>query len=231
MVAPVVVAEQPLETTAPVESLIEGAKPEGVEKTADAPTGAADESAKPEDVKADDKTLDGGVKVEASKPEPIQYEAFKLPDDFQAAPEQIEKFTGVLSGLGLSQEAGQKLMDLHGETLKNAVEQMRQAQVDEFAKTNARWVAEFEKQSGNRRDTLVNDAKWAISQLVPNAEKRKEIWSVMAFTGAGNHPAMINLMASVAKKLREPSAPQPSVPGNRGKGGSPEERRYGSNAR
>lgn len=168
--------------------------------------------------------------IEVAPLEPITYEAFNLPEGFEAPAERIEAFTGLLNEYSLSQEAGQKLMDLHAETIKQVGDQMAQHQIDAFAETRSGWVKQFDKQAGNRRDTILNDAKWAIGEVVKDDKARQELWNVLAFTGAGDHPAVINAFASAAKRMRERSAPPQGLPA-KAQPTNPAERRYGTPAR
>lgn len=168
--------------------------------------------------------------AEETKPEapaaPI-YTEFKLPEGFKAAPEQIGAFTEVLGKYSLPQEAGQELMDLHTNALKSAAEATTQGQFDTFEQTRRTWREDFFKSAGNRSDTVANDAKQAIKDLVPDTAKRNELYEVLKFTGAGDHKAVINLLAAAGRKLRERSAPPQGVP-MRGQSQSAAERRYGA---
>ena len=176
------------------------------------------EAAKPDAAPAE------GEGVQAA-PAPA-YQDFTLPEGLQAAPEQMTAFTGVLGKYGLTQEAGQELMDLHAETLRQMQTQMEQRQQDVFAETRRGWVAEFEKGAGNRRDTILNDAKFTISEVIKDPKERAELWNVFAFTGAGDHPAVINALAKVAKKLRERTAPASPVPQTPERGANQADRSY-----
>lgn len=167
------------------------------------------------------------VKAEPDKPAAPSYADLKMPDGVVSDPIVMGAFTGVLGEFGVAPEAGQKLLDLHANVMTQAVEAMAQHQQDVFSETRRTWIAEFDKSAGNRRDTILNDAKWAISDIVKDTKQRQALWDVLAFTGAGDHPAVINAFASVAKRLRERAAPAPGLPQNGAKSGSPADRRYG----
>lgn len=223
--AAIVAAEAPAEAAveAPAPSAVEGADEAAPAAEPEAPAAEAEPVAPAEGE---------APPAEAAPAEPVEpvapvYETFTLPDGFQAAPEQIEAFTGVLGKYGLTQEAGQELMDLHATSLKAMGEQLQQHQMDVFAETRRGWVQDFDKSAGNRRDTILNDAKWAITELVPDEKARTALWSVLAFTGAGDNKAVIGAFASAAKRLRERAAPPPPVP-PRGKPQSAPDRRYGA---
>ena len=158
---------------------------------------------------------------------PEKYE-FKLPEGFKAAPEQIAAFTDLLGSVDVrTQEGAQALMDLHTKALKDYAEATAQRQQDVFAETRAKWVKDFDKQAGNRRDTILNDAKWTIGEVFKDAKDRQAFNDFLSFTGAGDHPLMINALAKVAKRLRERTAPPQGVP-MRGEPTDPATKRYGA---
>ena len=228
---PAAPAAQPIES-APAAPVVEAVPPAESSVIAEAPEPAAEVPAEkpaetpavvPEGEAPKAEGEDGAPAVAA----PIVYEDFKLPEGFQAAPEQITAFTGVLSEFGLNQEQGQKLMDLHAETLKKATAAMAEQQQDAFAKTQRTWREDFYKTAGNRADTMANDARRGIALLVPDAAARKELLYVIgeSCSGVGNHKALIGAFASAARKLSERGAgpspqPTPRVPGDKA------ERRY-----
>lgn len=223
--APAIVVEAPVSpepvAEAPAASIVEGAEAAAPATEGEPEAPAAEAAAAVEAEAAPAET------VEAVEPIKPVYETFNLPEGFQAAPEQTEAFTGLLGKYGLSQEAGQELMDLHATSLKAVGEQLQQHQQDVFSETRRSWVQAFDKSAGNRRDTILNDAKWAITELVPDEKARTALWSVLGFTGAGDHPAVINAFAASAKRLRERAAPPPPVP-PRGQPQSAPDRRYGA---
>jgi len=227
-------APAPVEAAAPAETLLEGA-PEAaaVAEPAAEPAAEPEAPAEPEAAPIAEPAAEPAPEAaapEAEKPPaeaaaPV-YEDFTLPEGFQAAPEQIAEFTGLLTEAKLDQETGQKFMDLHAKSLQAAVEQMSQRQVDTFEQTRSGWRTDADTRFGNRRDTIINDAKFAITQLVPDAKAQKELWGVLGFTGAGDHPALISAFAAAAPRLRERPAPPGGLP-NTGAKLNPAERRYG----
>ena len=152
------------------------------------------------------------------------YEDWTIPEGVTMPPEQIEAYNGLIGKFGLPQEAGQEIMDYGAQLIKQAHEQMAQQQVDAFESTRGDWRKEFDKQAGNRRNTILDDAKSAIRSAVPDEKARSELWNVLAFTGAGDHPAVINLLAAIGKRDRERGAPGPSI--NTQPNVSPAQRRY-----
>ena len=213
---------------APVEAVVEApaaaaAAPEAAPAATveAAPEPAAEEPKPAEDAPAEPEKAPEPVKAEEPKPEAAAepapeaapaYAEFKLPEGLQVAPEQLEAFTGLLAEAKVSQETGQKFMDMHGQVLKQYAADLDQRQRDVFDETRADWRKLVDKQFGNRRNTVVEDAKWAIEQIVPNEKARKDLWGVLAFTGVGDHPALIGALASAAKLLRERAAPPRGLP-------------------
>jgi hypothetical protein len=153
------------------------------------------------------------------------YEAFKVPEGLTLPDERVAEFTGVLGKYGLTQEAGQELLDLHASNLSQMQTQMDQRQRDAFADTRRSWREDFYKSAGNRSDTMANDAKWAITQLVKDTAQRKELYTVLDNTGAGDHKAVIGLLARAARVMREQDAPPQGLP-PRGPARTAAERRY-----
>lgn len=164
----------------------------------------------------------------AAEPVAPVYTDFSLPEGLSAAPEQVEAFTGVLGKYGLTQEAGQELMNLHATALKQAADAMAQRQQDVFVETRRGWVQQFDKGAGNRRDTILNDAKFAITSTITDAKERAALWQVLGdVTGAGDHPAVVNLLGKIGARLRERNAPPSPIPNNAAKSANPADRRYG----
>lgn len=154
------------------------------------------------------------------------YEAFKLGEGLELAPEQSSALNNLLGKHNLSQEAAQEIVDFGSSILKGAQERLQQQQHDVFADTRRGWVKDFEKMAGNRRNTMLNDAKQAIADALPDQKQRTELWQVLAFTGAGDHPAVIRLLSNIGKRARERGAPASTTPANT-KASDPADRRYG----
>jgi hypothetical protein len=225
--APVIVAEAaPTPDVAP-EPVVEAAPTaEPADDPAPEPTPEPEATAEPAVEAAPEAAAEPVVEAEA--PPAIVYEPFKLPEGLQAAPEQTEAFSAVLNEYGLTQEAGQKLMDLHAASLKAYAETTAQHQQDAFAETRAGWVKEFDKQAGNRRDTILNDAKWLINDTIKDTDERNALWNAFAVTGAGDHPAVVMALGKIAKRLRERAAP-PQGMAARPQAANAADRRYSSN--
>ena len=225
-------AEIVSEPITPSAAAVETAAPEVVVEAPAEPTEAA-EPAKPAEPVAPASAAAAEPAAPETAAEPVApvYQDFAFPEGITAQPEQITALTGILGKYNLTQEAGQELVDLHASTFQawtdQATEKMAQAQRDAFEETRAGWRKDVDKRFGNRRDTVLNDAKWALGELMPDAKKRSELHQMLAFTGAGDHPAMIELLSAATKKMRERTAPARGLPPKNAPA-SPADRRYGA---
>ncbi len=221
----------PVAETAPVEAAPEAAAEEpplaAEEITTDAEPAAPAAEETPATA-AEAPAEEAEPAAEAPVVELPTYEPFELPEGISLVDEDLGELTAVFGKYGLSQEAAQELATFGAERIKRGVEQvqeqMAQHQQDVFNQTRQGWVKEFERQSGNQRNTILNDAKSAIKDAIPDDKQRAELWDVLAYTGAGDHPAVINLMAAIGKRNREGKAPGPSLASSNS--GNPADRRY-----
>jgi len=149
--------------------------------------------------------------VAEAEPVAPAYEAFKVPEGLTLPEERVAEYTAILGKHNLTQEAGQELIDLHASALGQMQASLAQHQQDAFADTRRTWREDFYKSAGNRSDTMANDAKWAITKLVTDAAQRKELYTVLDNTGAGDHKAVIGLLARAARVMRERDAPPPGL--------------------
>lgn len=220
--APAVLSDSPpaAEPEAPAGPAPEAPAPEPAPApAAEAPAPAPAEGEKP--------AAEAAPAAEAPAVEAPKYaEVLKVPEGVTLAPDKMGAYADLLGKHNLSPEVGQELMNFGADFVKETQAKMAQQQVDVFTETRRGWVQDAQKQFGNKFDTTVNDAKFAITQLVPDKKARAELWNVLAFTGAGDHPAVIGAMAAAAKVLRERGAPGKGLPQNGAKTGSPAERRY-----
>lgn len=207
--APVVAPESAPVTDTPI-APVESAPVADTPKDSEAP--------KVEDAKADE------TPAEVQPAAPV-YTDFKVPEGAKIDPAKISAYTNILGKYGVSQEGGQELLDFHANAVGQVIEQVTQQQRDIFADTRRQWTKSASKEFGNRYDTVLSDAKWAIQQFGGNKTQVKELLSLYDFSGAGDHPAEIRAWANVAKKLKERQAPATPI-GQRANTGAPWEKRY-----
>lgn len=135
-----------------------------------------------------------------------------MPEGVTAEAPIMSAYTNILGKFNIPQEAGQELIDFHVAQVKATADHIVQSQQDEYSKMRQGWVKDFQKQYGNRQDTVLNDAKWAVSQFGGDKKQQAELWGVLNMTGAGDHPAVIRAFANIAKAHKERSAPQHGNP-------------------
>lgn len=150
--------------------------------------------------------------AETKPGEPFKYEAWKLPEGAELPPDVQAAATNLFGKYGLTQEASQELVDFHFAQMKRQSEALEQRQRDVWAETNRKWRADVDREFGNRRNTVIGDAKHAIAEAIPKEADRGALWDVLSLTGAGNHPVVIRTLAALGRKLRERGAPQPGRP-------------------
>jgi hypothetical protein len=161
------------------------------------------------------------------KPEAPKYtEVLKAPAGLTVTPEQMTAYADILGKHNLPPEVGQELMDFGGSVIKQTEEKMVQRQNDVFADTRRGWVSDAQKRFGNHYDTTVNDAKAAVMRLIPDKKARAELWNVLGFTGAGDHPAVIGAFAAAEKSHKERAGAAQGKPMNGQRSENPADRRY-----
>lgn len=135
-----------------------------------------------------------------------QYEPFTLPEGFSATPDQMAAYTGLLSEANVSQEIGQKLIDLHIAEISRLREAEQQRQRDVFNEMRTGWRDEFERDpqiGGNRRQTTLNSVVGFLRHYASDADHLQRVMQVAEFTGWGDNPDMIKLFANAAKGLAQ----------------------------
>lgn len=163
---------------------------------------------KKDEPKVDDKVDDKSVlnkddKVDDKKDDkaivPEKYEAFKVPEGFVLDEAVAAKAGELFKGLGLTQEAGQKLVDFYAEQAKTAAEEPYKAWADQ----QKEWKDEITK---TYNDTQLGEIKSNFSKMLAatvDPTVAKEFREAMDFTGAGNHPAFVKLFDKLSKLLGE----------------------------
>lgn len=191
-VEPVVVVADP---TAAVESKVETEKP-------------VDE--KPLDLKAKEPTLLAEEpKAEDKKDEPAAvvvpetYE-FKAPEgQTDLDPAMIEAATPVFKELGLSQEQGQKLVDLYAGKMLPEVAQTIQGQTLELLGLGdiAKWseMTKTDKEIGGAKlaETMVHAAAGRDKFATP------ALRALLETSRMGNHPEVVRMFAAIGKSIGE----------------------------
>lgn len=188
----------------------------------------APEAAKPaEPEKKPDgaKAPEGEKKQEGQTAEPAPlpvYEAFKLPEGFEADKERLGEFTKALGEFetGAKDHAsthafGQKLLEFHVGELERNLTRQQEAFATAWAKQKTDWKDAFLKDpeiGGNRAMTTVDAALSFIRTHGGTEKQQQEFRQLMEDSGLGNHPAMIRMLANATRNMSEgrPLAAKPS---------------------
>lgn len=171
---------------------------------------------------------EGEAEVEAAPEAPaITYENFNLPEGVRFNDEQLSTFTELAAAHNLDQPTAQSLIDMHVQAMQAYDASTLQRQTDAFNDMRADWRNQFDERAGNRRNTLLDDAKFAVTDTIKNADERKAFWGALGMTGAGDHPDVIIGLAKIGKRLREGAAPPKGLPAKANGGVTPWARRYG----
>lgn len=142
------------------------------------------------------------VKPEA-KPEgaPEKYEAFKIPDGYEANEPVLTEATGVFKDLGLSQGQAQKLVDFYSKISANAANEG----VKLWQDTQTAWRDEVKNApdiGGAKLGQVMATINKAIN-TIGDAKVISEFREAMNITGAGNNPNFIRAFYALAQKLTE----------------------------
>ncbi|HEV2674142.1 MAG TPA: hypothetical protein VGV37_06330 [Aliidongia sp.] len=156
---------------------------------------------------------------QAEKPAMV-YEPFKTPEGVTLLPEQVDNYTKVLSEHGISQEAGQALLDRHLAACteyaamvdKGVLERQHQAFAD-FRANEAKKIMGDPVLGGagfnttkvavaEMRDHFVSDAPRGSDRY---KAEMAEFNQFLSNTGAGDMLPLWRLLNNVARKFKEPA--------------------------
>lgn len=153
------------------------------------------------EAKVDDKAAaDGKKPAAASEATEIDPGKFTLPEGFKADEKLMASFVGVLKDTKVSQEVGQKFLDLHA----NVIKQVSEANTKAWDTTKTAWEGEVKADKEIGGDKLTPTVQ-SISKLIDSfgAEGAKAFRTALDITGAGSNPAIIRGLAKLAAKLTE----------------------------
>lgn len=163
-------------------------------------------------------------KDDAAKPEakpagaPEKYEPFKVPEGFALDPAVATEAGTLFKELGLSQDAGQKLIDLYSAKTAAAAE----APYKLYAETRQKWQADVkaDPEIGGKLAEVKTTVSRALD-AVAGSELSKQFREAMDLTGAGDHPAFIKAFYKLAQAVGEGTIVKgggPTVPGQKASG-------------
>ena len=133
---------------------------------------------------------------------PEAYADFTLPEGVTLDAETVKEATAVFKELNLPQAAAQKLVDFYTGKMQAAMD----APMQLWKEQQEKWVAEVkaDPQLGkNLKGTLSNISKAIDTLAEGNPKLATEFREAMDFTGAGNNPAFIRMMAAIAARVTE----------------------------
>lgn len=168
--------------------------------------------------KKPDANADKPVVAEQPTEKPAQvYTGFKLPEGIKLADEDVGRYTGILGKHGVTQEAGQELIDMHLAELTKATQAIEKRQLDVFQSTREDWKQQYREDpeiGGNRQATSMKNAVDTINKIFDGRPaQRDEFLKMLDWSGLGDHPEMIrslNLIHNIIRK-QQPQIVAPPV--------------------
>jgi hypothetical protein len=148
---------------------------------------------------------EGEVKPEPKPGAPEAYADFKLPEGVELKAPTLEKATATFKELGLSQEAAQKIVDLHIAEIQAAAK----APVDAYDEMRAEWKAKAQADpdigsfTGSKALGMKEDIGRALDAL-NDKQLKTDFQYAMDLTGLGDNAAFIKVASKWAKSVIEP---------------------------
>jgi hypothetical protein len=144
--------------------------------------------------------------IPAPAPAPDAY-AFKAPEGYTVDDKLVAEITPIFKELGLSQDAAQKLFDVHAKTLIDAAK----APEADYTRMRQEWTAKAKSDPDMAKatngdkvglDAVKLDMGRALNAL-GDPGLAQEFKSAMDLTGAGDHPAFIKTFWKLAQFVTE----------------------------
>jgi len=180
------------------------ASPEGVAGAeGDAPAGTfLSDAAKPA-------AAEGVAKPEGEAPATFDLAAIKLPEGVTLDEEVGKAFSDLFNNAELSpQERGQQLLDLHvkslGDLQTQANEAMQTAARETWTKMNDEWRGQIKDLPEFKANPDAEAGK--VLQALKAVGADEKFFQAMDLTGAGNHPAVMQVLHRLSKPFIEGSA-------------------------
>lgn len=171
----------------------------------DAPAATFLSGAKPED---EAKPAEGEAKP-AEAPAAFDVASVKLPEGVTLDEEVGKSFTDIFNNAELSlQERGQQLLDLHVKALSDlqisAAETFKTTAQGEWTKMNDEWRGQIKDLPEFKANPDAEAGK--VMQALKAVGADDKFFSAMDLTGAGNHPAVLQVLHRLTKPFLEGSA-------------------------
>lgn len=199
---------------------------EGEVVAADSPPPPAttflNEAGKPAEASAEGEVPPAGEEEKPAEP-PAAFDvaALTLPEGLELPEEMGKAFAELLDdGKLTSQERGQKLIDMYSENMKAAAEQLTQANMDLWKSTNDGWREEIKNLPEFKNNPDAEAGK--VMQALTSVGAGEEFFAALDMTGAGNNPAILQVLHRLAQPFMEGGAVQ-------GQGAAKAARQLGAN--
>lgn len=153
----------------------------------------------------DEKAPDASASAEEAPP--IVYEPWTLPEGMTLDDAAVKPFNDLLVEAKVSQEVGQRLVDMHLAEVARLHEIVTEQNRQSWTEARTKWIDAVKADpeiGGARFETAMHLCGDIIEQFGGTREQQDELRQVLAMTGAGDHPAMIRLIHNVGKVLRPP---------------------------
>ncbi len=201
----------------PLGNSAEARTPEGTikDQTLNQPSDQKTPETKPVDTKTEVK--EGDKKPEEKTGAPEKYEPFTVPEGKELSADIVTKAESTFKELNLTQEQGQKLVDIWNEqaaTLSDRLDEMVAAQRNEWREAIAK-----DKTLGNGTDNLSDASKKSISDAIASvgdAKAQTALKAALDLTGAGDHPDIVRAFVALGKLVGEGNAVRGGGPSKAG---------------
>lgn len=156
-----------------------------------------------------DKTAEAKAAEEAAKA-PFDATKIKLPEELEKAGVKLDeaataKIAEIAKKYDIKQGPMQELIDMHTGELMKAAKEINEAPVKSWQDTQKTWIKELNDDKDIGGEKLLG-AMNTIAKVFDNpAYGVKGVREALAFTGAGNNPAVVKTIYQMAKALTEGS--------------------------
>lgn len=195
-----------------------GAKPEK-------PSEGAPDAAKPEEAQAKPEGAPDAAKDAQAEepPAPPTYDAYQMPEAFQADEKRVGEFNGILGKFELATKAdhaatqalGQELVNFHAQEVMRVVQERDQYQRDVWNRLNETRINELKSDpeiGGNRVETTLGNAKYVIEQFGGSKDEQAKLLAEMDNGGVSNSVRLIRFLNNIFERYREPTPVPPNPP-------------------
>lgn len=151
----------------------------------------------------------GEAEGEGEAPAAFDLTALTLPEGFELDEEVGKTFAEILSDDKLTpQERGQKFLDLHTTALKEVAEsvkkQVEEASLKTYTEMNAKWRDEIKALPEFKANPDAEAGK--VMQALLSVGANEDFFKALDLTGAGNNPAILQILHRLTSPLFEGTA-------------------------